>query len=91
MWGGLFATSDEGSAAALVPGATANLVGFCLLEHHNRLLDKTGRQKAPDYASSARLGDGRLGEVRHTAGIPAGIAGSADSFTPFALDADIPE
>ena len=42
--------------------------------------------------SSARLhfGDGRLGEVRRAADIPAGIAENKGKFPAFALDADFP-
>ena len=51
-----------------------------------------GRREVSTYPSSARCHscDGRLGDVRHAADIPAGIAGSTGEFTASALDADMP-
>ena len=37
-----------------------------------------------------RVGSGRLGEVRHAAGIPVGVAGNTGKFAAFMLDSDIP-
>ena len=73
-------------------GATANHACFGWLDHHNRLLARKGYQKVPTYPSPARFRfvAGRLGEVRHAAGIPVGIAGGKGDFSACAPDADIP-
>ena len=52
--GGLALVSDEDSVVALDTGAAANLVCLRWLEHHNRLLEKKGRQKVATFPSSAR-------------------------------------
>ena len=97
---GLFLVSVEGSARpirmwllALDTGATADSVYCYWLQRQNRLLGKKGRQKVSTYPASARgrFGDGRLGDVRHAADIPACISGSQGNFAAFALDADIAE
>ena len=56
------------------------------------LLERERRQKASIYPSSVRFrsGDGRRGEVRRAAGIPAGAAGDKGEFTALVLDVDIP-
>ena len=89
--GGLSLVSKEDSAAALETGATANLARLRCLEQHNQLLGRRGSQWVSTNPSKVRfrLGDGRLGKVRH-ADIPVGIAGNDGGFTAFALDADIP-
>ena len=74
--GGLFLASKGDSAVVLDTGATANLACCRRLEHHNRLLEKNEYQSVSTYASTARFrsGDGRLGDVRHAADIPLGVA-----------------
>ena len=83
--------SKEESVVALDAVDAANLVRFRWLEHHNRLLAINGLQGFSTYPSEARfrLGGWRLGEVRHAAAIPVGIAGKEGRFTASALDADI--
>ena len=90
--GCLFFVSDEDAAAVLGTGATANLALFRWHERHNRLLERKGRRKVSTYPSSTRFrfGGGRLGEVRHAADIPEGIAENKGKFTALAPDADIP-
>ena len=67
--------------AALDPGATANLVRFSRLAHHSSILEKHGFPKVTTYPSEARcrFGDGRPGEVRRAADIPAWNAGNKGS------------
>ena len=81
-----------GIAEVLDTGATATLVCFRRPQNHNRPLEKNGRQEVSTYPSSARFrsGVGRLGEVRHAAGIPVGIAGRKGKFTAFMPDPNIP-
>ena len=84
--------SREDGAAALDTGATAHLVCFSWLARHNRILELRGIPGVTAYPSQARFrfGDGRLGEVRHEANVPVGIAGSKNMFTAFVPDEDIP-
>ena len=89
--GELFLVSQENSVALLDTGATANLAFSRWLARHNRILDRYGIERVFTCSSKAtfRLGDRRLGEVRHEADIPVGGAGNKGAFTAFALDADI--
>ena len=61
---------------ALGSGATANLLCSRRIERQNQLLEKSDYPEVSSYPSTAlfRSGDGRLGEVRHAADIPAGLA-----------------
>ena len=90
--GGFFLVADSDSTMVLETGATANLVHFCWLRPRNRILQRRGSQKVLTYPPSARFrfGNGRLGEVRHPAGISAGIPVRKGEFTVFVLDAGIP-
>ena len=73
-------------------GATANLVGIRWFGRHNRLLKRHGFQRVSANPSKARFisADGRVGDIRHAAGTPAGIAGNKGKLTAFLLGADIP-
>ena len=84
--------SQEDTAVVSDTGATANIVCFSWLAHRNRIVEQRGIPRVTTYPAKARtrIGDGRLGGVRHTADIPAGIAGDREMFTAFALDSDIP-
>ena len=90
--GELFLVSQESSVALLDTGATANLAFSRRLARHNRILDRYGIERVFTCSSKAtfRLGGRRLGEVRHAADIPVGIAGNKGKFAAFALNADIP-
>ena len=80
------------SVVVLDTGATANLVCFRWLAHHNTLLEQQGISRVPTYPAQARFkfGDGRTGDVCFAADITVGIAGAKGTFTAFVLDADIP-
>ena len=67
--GGLFLVSKEDGVAVLAAGATAKLVCFRWLDHHNRLLVAAYRS-----TTQFRSGDGRLDGMRDAADIPAWIA-----------------
>ena len=84
--------SREDSVVVLDTGATANLVCFSWLAHHNRILERRGIPRVSTYPSKARFrfANGRLGDVRQAADIPLGVAGAQVKFTAFAPDADIP-
>ena len=73
-------------------GAAASIARLGWLERQNRILERRGIPRVATYPSKARFrfGDGRLGEVRYAADIPAGIAGNRGVSTAFVLDADIP-
>ena len=90
--GDLFMVSQETSAVVLATGAAANVVCFSSLARHNRTLERRGVPRVTAYLPQTRFrfGDGRLGEVRHAADIPMGIAGRKGMFTSFVLEADIP-
>ena len=66
------------SVAAWNTGATADLVCFRWLARRSRILGRRGNPRATTYPSQARFrfGAARLGEVRHAADNPAGIAGT---------------
>ena len=51
-----------------------------------------GSPKVLPYSTMARLKfrDGRLGEVKHAADIPVGVAGRKGAFAASVLEADIP-
>ena len=87
--GSLLAPDED--SVVLETGATANFVCFRQLERHNRPLEKKGCQKVSTYPPSARFrfGRGRLGEERHAAETPEGIAGHKCKFTALLLDAGI--
>ena len=89
---GLIMVSKGDSVVVSDARATPNMACFRWLEHHHRLLERSGPQKASTNRSDARsrFGDGLPGEVRHAACIPAGVAGSKGMFIAFVLDADIP-
>ena len=59
------------------------------MQHHNEIWERKGAPCGEFYLACARLksGDGRLGEVRCAADIPAGIAGNPGKFTASVLDA----
>ena len=82
----------DDSVVVLDTGATANLVCFRWLSHHNSLLEQQGLPRVLTYPAQARFkfGDGRTGNVCFAADITVGIAGAKGAFTAFALDADIP-
>ena len=84
--------SEEDSVFARDTRATASMACFRRLEQHNRHLGRNRLRRVPAYPSKAgfRFGDGRLGDVRHAAYVPAGIPGSKDRFTAYVPDADIP-
>ena len=65
------------SVVILDTGATANLVCFQWLRHHNELLAQRGLPKVAIYPAHAlfKFGDGRTGEVCHAADITVGVAG----------------
>ena len=90
--GDLFLVSQDDSVVASALGATADIVCFSWLARHNRNLGRRGIPRVATYPSRERFrfGDGRLGEVRYAADIPAGIAGNRGVSTAFVLDADIP-
>ena len=85
--GDLFLGSLEDSAAAWDTGPTANLVCPSRLARRNRILERRGSPRVATHSAKARF---RLGDSRHAADYPAGIAGNRASPTAFALDADIP-
>ena len=82
--GALFLASAEDSVAVLDTGTTANLARFRWIEHHDRPSGKRGRRGVSIFPSSARFRfrfrDGHLGDVRHSADIPVGIAGNQGKF-----------
>ena len=80
------------SVVILDTGATANLVCFNWLSHHNDLLARRGLPKVVSYPARAmfKFGDGRVGEVCHAADIAVGVAGFKGAFTAFVLDSDVP-
>ena len=84
--------SQEDCVAALDTGATAYLLHFSLLARLNRILERRGIPRITTYPSHARFrsGDGRLGDVRHAANIPARIAANKETLNAFALKGDIP-
>ena len=90
--GDLFLAPTARSAAALDPGATADLVCFCRIGNDNRPLEHDGLRGVSVYQSKARLrfGDGRVGAGRHVADVPVGIAGNTGKFAAFVLGADSP-
>ena len=85
--GGQFSFEEADSAAAPEAGATARLARFRLSARRNRIWGKKGFPRVSTYPACARFrfGDWRLGEVRHSADIPAGIAGNQKKFTACAL------
>ena len=90
--GGLFLVSQEDTAVVSDTSATANLVCLSWLARRNRILGRREIPRVTTYPSQARFrfGDGRLGEVRHAADIPVGIARSRRMLTASLLEADIP-
>ena len=84
--------AQNGSVVILDTGATANLVRFKWLPHHNELLSRRGLPRVDSYPAHAifKFGDGRVGEVCHAADITVGVAGFKGTFTAFVLDSDIP-
>ena len=73
-------------------GAAADLVCFKWLERHNEISERYGVPRGQAYLARARLkfGDGRSGEIRCAADIPAIIAGNRGVFTAFVLGAATP-
>ena len=84
--------AGTGRVAVLDAGAAANLVCFRLLGHHNRILGRNGFPRVPTYPARVRFtfAYGRLGEVRHAADFPVGIATNRGKFTAFASEAGMP-
>ena len=82
----------EDGAFSLDSGVTADLVWSRRLTHRNSMLGLMGPPRVAPFPAQARFtfGDGRVGDVRHSADIAAGIAGAEDNFAAFASDADIP-
>ena len=78
--------------AILDTGATANLVCFQWLRHHNELLASKGLPEVSSYPAHAmfKFGDGRTVAVCRAADITVGVAGVKGAFTAFVLDSDIP-
>ena len=91
-FGGLFVLTESGSVAFSAAGATANLVFPGCLGRHRRILKRRGRPRVSTYPTSARFrfGDGRVGDVRHSADIAGGFAGNEGESAAFALEADMP-
>ena len=87
----LVCTREE-SVGILDAGATANLVCFRRLRHHNSMMGQVGLPRVSTYPAPARFkfGDGRMGNVKFAADITVGIAGYKGTFTAFALVSDIP-
>ena len=83
---------QDDSVVVVDTGATANLVCFRWLRHHNSLLALNGLPRVSTYPAQARFkfGDGRTGNVCFAADITVGIAGTAATFTALVLDAEIP-
>ena len=90
--GGQFSATQSESVAVLETGATANLVCYKWLDTHNLFSKRQGLEEAVSYPSNAgfKLGDGRIGEVKHAADIRVGIAGCKGAFAAFVLGAAIP-
>ena len=84
--------AHNNSVVILDAGATANLVCFNWLSHHNELLTRRGLPKVASYPAHAmfKFGGGRIGEVCHAADITVSVAGVKGAFTAFVLDSDIP-
>ena len=80
------------SVVALDTGATANLVCFSWLAHHNSILEKHEFPKVTANPSEARFGfgDGRFREVCRAAEIPAWVAGNKGKFTASVLGGGVP-
>ena len=76
----------------LETGEAANSVCLRGSETHNKLPGRRGCPRVSTYPSKAwfRSGDGRVGEVRHAADIPAGVARNKSTFTAFVLEAATP-
>ena len=76
--GGQWPCMGAESSVALKTGAAAKLARFWRLAYRNKLLEKHGLSRVSTYPTCARFkfGDGRLGEVRCAADIPARLAGS---------------
>ena len=85
-----YASND--SVVILDTGATANLICFRWLDHHNSILRQWGLEKVTPYRANAtfRFGDGRTGDVGFAADVTVGLAGAKGQFTAFVLDSDIP-
>ena len=81
----MFLVSDEDSAVALDKGAAAILVRFRLIKGRG-----TRRYRPIRHLHAFASAICRLGEVRHAADIPEGIAGNKSKSTAFATDAEIP-
>ena len=90
--GGQFLYEAADSLGVLDTGATANLVCFGWPPRRNRTLEGKGVPRVSTYPACTRFKfrGGRLGEVRHDADIPVGIAGNVGKFAAFVLGADIP-
>ena len=90
--GHLFVAPSEDSAVVLDTGATADLVCFRWLDHHDRPLEQHGVRSGPAGPSNARFcfGDGRVGDVRYAADTPARVAGIQGKFSASCRGADIP-
>ena len=88
----LYLVSQEAREVVLDTGATAKLACFSWLARHNRILGRRGIPRVTTCPSKAtfRPGDGCLGEARHAADIPVGVAGIRGRLTAFAPEADIP-
>ena len=73
-------------------GATADSLRFRWLDRRDFLLEQHKFQRVPAYPSQTQFhfSDGRVGDVRYAADIPAGVAGDKGKLTAFDLDADIP-
>ena len=89
---GFFLALLDDSVVEWDTGDTADLARFHWLGYPNQLLESRGFPRVSAYPSKARvrIGDGRIGEVRRGADIPAGVTWRKGKCTAFALDADIP-
>ena len=78
-----FMVPQENSTVALDTGATGKPVCVSRMARCNRVSERHGIPRVTTYPSQARIrfGDGRLGEVRRFADMPAWIAGNEGAFT----------
>ena len=90
-FGGQYLCTGAESAAVLETGTTTNLARFRWSEHRNKILVGKGIDRVATYSACAQLkfGDGRLGEVRCAAEIPAGTACCRGTRTACVLEAEI--
>ena len=81
------AYAKNDSVVVLDTGATANLICFRWLDHHNTILQQWGLEKVTPYRAHAtfRFGDGRTGDVGFAADVTVGLAGAKGHFHIYQL------